>query len=85
MFGVAVARLTKVSVGLPPLDGTIIVGYRDGRQIWSHGWKVCDRHQKILKLKSSLGFYICYVFTIYLDYVKSIQYVSFVIRGSLIS
>ena len=56
MFGVAVARLTKVSVELPPLYRTILVGYRAGRRIWSHGWRVCDRHQKILKLKSSLGF-----------------------------
>ena len=63
MFGVAVARLMEASADLP---------HRIGQELWdivpvggyeTVGVRVCNRHQNILKLMSSLNFFtvvICF-------------------------
>ena len=73
MFDVAVMRLTESSVEILPQDGTVIMGYKAGRRLWSRGWQGVRPAPKYLETNEFFDFFhSCNMFSMDLFFLESI-------------
>ena len=74
MFAVAVVRLIEASAELPPRDGTGIMGYRAGRELWSCVRQDVRPTPKGLEINEFFDFFhSCNTFSVHLEYAEFIS------------
>ena len=57
LFDVVAVRLMEEYVELTPRYGTIVIGYRTSRRLWSCGWKDVRPSPKYLEINEFFNFF----------------------------